>query len=277
MHSTVIKPKSHVLRKYIEYFLLLKNNGKNSFYATYPNHNLCLAVYKNSFFEWGKTKSKDNQAKIFESKVHFQSSLIGHHNKACQIKVSGNLDGICIIFKMSAIRQLSAVSFQELMNQEQVFERIFGKNAVFFLERVFQVQDDTQRCLMLENFLLPKFENTIQKTYLHKALDLIYQNSEIRVEDLAKYFSVSRTKIFRDFKQYIGQSPKTFIETVRFRKAIETLKSPQNINSLTELSYALGYADQSHFIKDFSKMAGTSPSKFTSKIEVVNEDFIWTK
>lgn len=275
--SKVIKPQSDILKKYIEYFLLLKNNEKDSFYTTYPNHNLCLGIYKNSFFEWEEPNNKNSQAKIFESNKTFQNSLIGHHTKACEIKVSGSLDGICIIFKMSAIRELSLIPFIELINQKQVFERLFGKDSLFILEQVFEQKEDIKRCLILEKFLLCKLKNSYRNSYINKALDLIYQNSEIRVEDLAKYFKVSRTKIFRDFKKYIGQSPKNFIETVRFRKAIEILKSPTNVNSLTELSYTLGYADQSHFIKDFSKMSGTSPSKFTSKIEVINEDFIWTK
>ena len=78
-------------------------------------------------------------------------------------------------------------------------------------------------------------------------------------------------KIFRDFKISIGQAPKDLIKTIRFRSAIETLKNPKNIFSLTELAYNLGYADQSHFIKDFKPLAGIVPSKFISKTEEVNE------
>lgn len=271
MNSKVIKPKSSYLRNFVDFFLLLRNEGSASSYITYPNSNLCLGIYKNSFFHW----KNNGHVSFFDTNGHYKSSLIGHHPKYCQIDASGNLDSVCIIFKMTAIRHISPIPFDELINQEQVFERLFGENSRIFLESLFEEKNDFLRCLMLEKFLLPKFQCSFENTYLHQALGLINQDTSIRIEDLARQYKVSRTKIFRDFKNSIGQAPKDLIRTIRFRNAIETLKNPKNIRSLTELGYNLGYADQSHFIKDFKTIAGTVPSKFISKTEVVNENFVW--
>ena len=273
MNSKVIKPKSPYLKNFVEFFLLLRNEGSASSYITYPNSNLCLGIYKNCFFHW----KNNGHVSFFETNGHYKSSLIGHHPKYCQIDASGNLDSVCIIFKMTAIRHISPIPFDELLNQEQVFDRLFGENSRSFLESLFEEKNDFQRSLMLEKFLLPKFQCSFENTYIHQALDLINQDPSIRIEELARRYNVSRAKIFRDFKNIIGQAPKDLIRTIRFRKAIETLKNPKNIRSLTELGYNLGYADQSHFIKDFKTLAGTVPSKFISKTTVVNEDFIWRR
>ena len=121
MNSKVIKPKSPYLKNFVEFFLLLRNEGSASSYITYPNSNLCLGIYKNCFFHW----KNNGHVSFFETNGHYKSSLIGHHPKYCQIDASGNLDSVCIIFKMSAIRHISPIPFDELFNQEQVFDRLF--------------------------------------------------------------------------------------------------------------------------------------------------------
>ena len=56
-------------------------------------------------------------------------------------------------------------------------------------------------------------------------------------------------------------SPAYYRKIIRFNKAAQLLSSDSN-SSLTEISYACGYFDQAHFIKDFREFGGISPSEF---------------
>jgi len=63
----------------------------------------------------------------------------------------------------------------------------------------------------------------------------------------------------RQFKQAVGISPKRLARITRFQRALrmfEQLDSPQRG---THTAATCGYADQAHFIHDFSEFAGCAP------------------
>ena len=59
----------------------------------------------------------------------------------------------------------------------------------------------------------------------------------------------------------ISVSPKWVIQCYGLHEAAERLKLP-NAPDLASLAMELGYADQSHFTRDFTKMVGRSPVTF---------------
>lgn len=272
--SKVIKPQSLILQQYVDFFLFL-NSSKDTqhTYTTYANNNLCLAIYKSN----KDYQNIQGETVIINSNKTFCSILTGHYTKPEIINVNGKLECICINLKMHAIRKLTDIPFHELIHQEEVFERIFGKDAMDTLEKVFATENLYQRAMILTELLLKKIEERKSGlSYIQHSLNLIErQRGNIKVYDLLKHLGVSRTKFFNDFKQDIGQAPKHFIETIRFRTALNFLQQNHRNFSLTELAYHLGYNDQSHFIKSFSKMGGKSPSKFLPNVEIVNDVFVW--
>ena len=47
MKSIIIKPKNEILKRYVQYFLYFKKTDNTILnYTTFPNNNLCLAIYK---------------------------------------------------------------------------------------------------------------------------------------------------------------------------------------------------------------------------------------
>ena len=46
METIILKPQHELLKRYIEYFLFLDKRDNNLVdYTTFPNNNLCLAIY----------------------------------------------------------------------------------------------------------------------------------------------------------------------------------------------------------------------------------------
>jgi AraC-like DNA-binding protein len=92
----------------------------------------------------------------------------------------------------------------------------------------------------------------------------IKNNNEInRVEVLAKLSHTSVRSLQRLFKTYVGLSPKWLIRKYRLHHALEMLENKQL--SLAQLTANLGYADQSHLIREFHAFLDVTPKQYTQK------------
>lgn len=87
----------------------------------------------------------------------------------------------------------------------------------------------------------------------------------VSVNDLTVIFGKSRQYLNKIFKQEVLYSLKKFIITVRILDLVKyKVKQPEL--SLTQLSYEYGYFDQSHFIRDFKKVSGATPTYYFNNL-----------
>ena len=63
----------------------------------------------------------------------------------------------------------------------------------------------------------------------------------------------------RKCKERLGMPAKMYARIARFHKAYKILES-RPIISWTDMTYEVGYYDQTHFIKDFKEFARLTPS-----------------
>ncbi|MEM6378899.1 MAG: helix-turn-helix domain-containing protein [Bacteroidota bacterium] len=71
---------------------------------------------------------------------------------------------------------------------------------------------------------------------------------------------VSPRQLRRLFAHYIGTSPKSFCQVVRFQYILNTLLFPAGQPD-DKAFYDVGFFDQAHFIKNFTRFYGVTPSK----------------
>jgi AraC-like DNA-binding protein len=82
----------------------------------------------------------------------------------------------------------------------------------------------------------------------------------ITVNELADMFEMSRQTLNKTFFSHVNYTTKYFIILVRILSATKfKLNNPSY--SLTEVAYEFGYTDQSHFIYDFKRISGVTPSQ----------------
>jgi AraC-like DNA-binding protein len=70
----------------------------------------------------------------------------------------------------------------------------------------------------------------------------------------------------RAFKRHVGVSAKWMIRCARLQQAVSALNADP-VQRLTDLSYALGYADQAHFSRDFKAVVGETPSAYAARVQ----------
>ena len=79
--------------------------------------------------------------------------------------------------------------------------------------------------------------------------------------DLAAYAGISESKLKRLFKQVFGKNIYEFYQSLRMDEAAFLLKH-KNM-SVSEVGYALGFINMSHFSKVFEQYIGVKPKKFS--------------
>ncbi|MEY8743546.1 DUF6597 domain-containing transcriptional factor [Bacillales bacterium AN1005] len=85
----------------------------------------------------------------------------------------------------------------------------------------------------------------------------------LRVDDLAAFWNIHTRQLQRLFNKYVGISPKAVIKLYRLQNAAESIEQGSHYD-LIQLSQDLGYHDQSHFIKDFKSIIGSTPEDYVN-------------
>lgn len=275
MQSVIIQPQNQLLKKYVQYFLFFrKSSVETVHYTTFPNNNLCLAIYKQNNVDYSNTGNTNNCI-VRAGGQCYSSRLYGFHKTAFNATINGFLDQICIIFYPSAIRAFTGEAYHNLLNSEQVFESIFRPKDRFVLEEIFDHDNFSKRAVLLEQYLLKNLCGSIIPEKLKEALHYISQNSHLsfKAEALSRELNISDTTLFRLFTTHLGQNPKSYLKTVRFRTVLhDIIYSGQ---SLTQLAYSNEYYDQSHFIHDCKSFSGYAPKQLMQKISVEQHALAW--
>lgn len=116
------------------------------------------------------------------------------------------------------------------------------------------------RCIEL--YLLKVFSQTSNtKSIADQALHLIHETGAPSIEKLAKNLRVSQRYLELNFKKQVGLSPKTYSLILRFNKVEQQLRAMPKLG-WNQMDFANDYHDQNHFIKDFKRFTGHTPSDY---------------
>ncbi len=102
--------------------------------------------------------------------------------------------------------------------------------------------------------------------FIDKVLKLLNANISDESYDiklLVSDMNTSRSTFYRKLKEVTGQAPNDFIQMIRLNRAAELLL--QNQNTISEISFMVGYKDPNYFGKCFRKMYGVAPSQYLEK------------
>lgn len=93
---------------------------------------------------------------------------------------------------------------------------------------------------------------------------IIESKGLITISSLCETMELNERTLQRYFVKYVGISPKKFAKIIQFQSSLNQLSDRIHAN-LTEIVYESGYADQSHFIRNFKTFTGKNPSAFKTK------------
>lgn len=88
-----------------------------------------------------------------------------------------------------------------------------------------------------------------------------------RVSQICDRFGLSERTLQRLTARRLGLSPKWLIQRRRLHEAAGALRAHQSVD-LAQVAAELGYADQSHFTRDFRAVTGLTPGMFAAEWRV---------
>jgi|SRR5260370_9752257 len=84
--------------------------------------------------------------------------------------------------------------------------------------------------------------------------------TELSVDVLSRKVNISPGRLRQLFKRETGQSPMQFLRKMRLQQVEQLLGS--TYLSIKEIAFLSGFKDVSHFVRDFKKQHGVTPSTF---------------
>jgi AraC-like DNA-binding protein len=143
---------------------------------------------------------------------------------------------------------------------------VFGSPGNRLATQLRELSDWDERFDLLEAFLLRRLADgpPPDPAVAWAWRRLCETSGRIRVAALAAELGCSRRYLQSRFGAQIGLAPKTAGRVIRFadvRRRIE--RDPAG---WAEIASAAGYADQSHLVREFQQLAGTTPSDFVARL-----------
>jgi len=116
-----------------------------------------------------------------------------------------------------------------------------------------------EQTALLDAFLLSRLPPHKGAAYLVQAAvkHIREHKGQLSVQELCDQLKVNYKWLERNFRKQLGITPKTYISTIRFLHAYLNRDGEAN---LTRVALEHGYYDQNHFIKEFRKHTGKTPS-----------------
>ncbi|WP_156076848.1 helix-turn-helix domain-containing protein [Saccharothrix sp. NRRL B-16314] len=92
-----------------------------------------------------------------------------------------------------------------------------------------------------------------------------------RVDVLADAVGTSVRQVQRLFAEHVGVGPKWVIRRYRLHEVTQRMEAGGRID-WAALAADLGYADQPHFVRDFTTMFGETPTRYAERYEAPTAD-----
>jgi AraC-like DNA-binding protein len=151
-------------------------------------------------------------------------------------------------------------------NQVANFVDVSGNAALSLHNQLQEVRSWTKRMALVEAFLLQQLSRASKR--LSKVAVVSDLMQELRqpdifntMETVAGRYGISARYMQQLFVQYAGLTPKLYSQINRFQTSLQLIR--EGNSSLTSIAYECGYADQSHFIREFKSFTGLTPSGYS--------------
>ncbi|SNR32622.1 helix-turn-helix transcriptional regulator [Flavobacterium sp. ov086] len=156
-----------------------------------------------------------------------------------------------------------------------MYDVALGENRELY-DRVMETDGLTNKINILETYFLEqlkKNETRLKKVSMVQALNhhISLDHQQLDLPVLAQQSGLSERYIQKLYLSNIGISPAAYTSVLRFNKSLQLVLN--TTQSLTEIAYDCGYYDQAHFIKEFRKFTGITPSASRNSLIKNGTDF----
>lgn len=196
-----------------------------------------------------------------ETKVcsEYQFAATQVQSGAISINPTGPLGVMAIYLKPEAAISVLG-SLKEFMNIKVDLRDIFRPSELERLhELLVQSRQSSQRVAHIEAFLVQNARRAPRTSVAQHAARSLRSRPGLHLSRLAVEMGISARHLSRAFQESFGVGPKRFAKVARIEKVMAGRREGL---TWADISYACGFCDQSHMIRDFKEIVGKSPTEF---------------
>ena len=173
----------------------------------------------------------------------------------------GEQAGYQLYLDLIEARRLLGVPAGELANRLVALEDVLGSFAAELTERLAAARDAKDRDAIAQRLLGARLsDQPATSPEIHRALARLRATcGAVNVETVAREVGWSRRHLATRFREAVGLPPKALGRLIRIEHAAKRVRAG---DPLADIAYEGGYADQSHFNRDFRELVGCTPTQF---------------
>lgn len=267
-----------------------EDDNSNSMLSKKPTYTNCRMMVvdddaemrqyiKNEMSEWYKVDTFPNGVEALDA------LLKEHYDIVVSDIMMPEMDGVTLLKKIKTNSRINDIPVILLTSKSDVADRLesFKKGADAFLAKPFNMSELhilTDNLISNVRRLRGKYSGAQEQkdkieqievkgnndqlmNRIMKSINEHISDPDFNVESLAEDVGISRAQLHRKMKEITGISTGEFIRNLRLEQAARLIRE-QKIN-VTQVAYAVGFNNQTHFSTVFRKRYGMSPTEYAKK------------
>ncbi|MBT8185672.1 MAG: helix-turn-helix domain-containing protein [Eudoraea sp.] len=261
MIETFFETIDYTIPRNLQQFILaiVQGESPSEINLTYPVHASGFPLLINVYGDLPKLHI-DNQIVRPTCRLNVAGQIV-YPNPSIQL--AGKFDQIGFMLHPTAPYYLFHRPGSYFLNQWRSVDEISPVHSENVLLNLDATKVPENRISILISFFERLAEHRLSPIdWLDKTIsEILDKKGRIGQSYLAKQAGMSLRHFRRKFKEIIGVSPKYFCKVIQINFIFELLRT-SNTEKLHHLALDCGYYDQAHFINDFKRFIGESPTKF---------------
>lgn len=168
-------------------------------------------------------------------------------------------------------KQIQYFIRQAAKNYEQVLK--VQEDDILELQNLYQYQTIQAYIETLKEWVIKfneliseEFDDYKNKQKVQQAIGYIHENfqKDLNMAVVSNYISMNYSLFSYSFKQYTGKNFVTYLKELRIQEAKRLLEKTDM--RVVEISQAVGYENEKHFMKTFKAICGVSPTEYRKNV-----------
>jgi AraC-like DNA-binding protein len=256
-----IAPPKH-LEQYIRFFWTLE-------FTDLSSHDSLFKVFARKYPRMVFQHSNGNSG-IYHGEDYLPLAyLSGLNTRPYDCGIHPSISAIGVSFYPHALRPIFGMNVSGIVNELPDISNFVNTCLV---NRLLDARSTDQKVQILSDFFSRQLRRSSGEEIVYERGWKMLMNGtdENQVQHLTRVFNLSERQLERRFKENLGLSPKQYLRINRFERSLSLLHAC-NSSSLRDISYELGYSDQSHFIREFRQFSGNTPGAYINADKLYDE------
>lgn len=253
-------PPSRLLERVVECYWAMRNGSSGA--AVQTEHVVADAGVE-VFFNFGDAYHRSNVGEPGDGMPVAGSHVVGVRPRPIVVTQTGRIDLFGVRFRPGGLAPLVRFPLSDILHDVVELEVVFGEDAVELEQRLWAAASDRVRVRLMDDVLIGMCSRRVAASRMGEELCRVVARSagSLSVDGLSELTGMGYKRLERLFRREVGVLPKLYSRLVRFQLA--SSRAPRDPARDPELPD--GYYDQAHFLREFRRFAGESPSRFFAR------------